>query len=118
MAIDRENGTTTQLLTLLNVSATKLGKRKWILDDIQPTQRLNRRRTVKFSAAVDDSEHQGGDTRHEEKEDAAMDKTDEVEEDKSEDLDVDEDITQSVWHCRSYVSLTDSFVTNASRHHC
>ena len=49
MAIDRGNGTTTQLLTLLNVSATRAGKRKWLLDDMQPSQKLNKRRaTVKF----------------------------------------------------------------------
>lgn len=48
MAIDRGNGTTTQLLTLLNVSATKAGKRKWLLDDLKPTQKLNKRRTVQF----------------------------------------------------------------------
>lgn len=67
MAIDRGNGTTTQLLTLLNVSATKAGKRKWLLDDIQPKQKLNKRRaTVQFgevaskdnSASVQDHEMQ------------------------------------------------------------
>ena len=48
MAIDRGNETTTQLLTLLNVSATKAGKRKWILDDAKPVEKLNKRRNVQF----------------------------------------------------------------------
>lgn len=48
MAIDRGNETTTQLLTLLNVSATKAGKRKWILDDTRPSEKLNKRRNVQF----------------------------------------------------------------------
>ena len=48
MAIDRGNETTTQLLTLLNVSATKAGKRKWILDDTRPSEKLNKRRSVQF----------------------------------------------------------------------
>ena len=48
MAIDRGNETTTQLLTLLNVSATKAGKRKWILDDARPAEKLNKRRNVQL----------------------------------------------------------------------
>lgn len=48
MAIDRGNEATTQLLTLLNVSATRSGKRKWLLDDKRPAQKLNKRRNVQF----------------------------------------------------------------------
>jgi U3 small nucleolar RNA-associated protein 25 len=48
MAIDGGNEATTQLLTLLNVSATKAGKRKWILDDTKPAEKLNKRRNVQF----------------------------------------------------------------------
>lgn len=57
MAIDRGNETTTQLLTLLNVSATKSGKRKWILDDARPSEKLNKRRNVQFGDA---SENENG----------------------------------------------------------
>lgn len=46
MGIDRGNETTTQLLTLLNVSATKAGKRKWESDDTRPKEKLNKRRVV------------------------------------------------------------------------
>jgi U3 small nucleolar RNA-associated protein 25 len=39
------NTTTTRLLTLLNVSATKAGKRKWAAyDDYSPVQKLNKRK--------------------------------------------------------------------------
>ena len=46
MGLDRGNETTTQLLTLLNVSATKAGKRKWITDDSRPKEKLNKRRVI------------------------------------------------------------------------
>ncbi|CAL1706732.1 unnamed protein product [Somion occarium] len=46
MAIDRGGETTTQLLTLLNVSATRAGKRKWTADEAKPSQKLNKRRTT------------------------------------------------------------------------
>ena len=63
MAIDRGNETTTQLLTLLNVSATKAGKRKWILDDSRPSEKLNKRRSVQFEEASsserDDAQPEG-----------------------------------------------------------
>lgn len=60
MAIDRGNETTTQLLTLLNVSATKAGKRKWILDDARPAEKLNKRRNVQFGdVSVNEQEDAG-----------------------------------------------------------
>ena len=46
MGLDRGNETTTQLLTLLNVSATKSGKRKWESDEPRPKEKLNKRRVV------------------------------------------------------------------------
>ncbi|KAJ3544901.1 hypothetical protein NM688_g5691 [Phlebia brevispora] len=46
MGLDRGNETTTQLLTLLNVSATKAGKRKWVEDHSRPKEKLNKRRVV------------------------------------------------------------------------
>ena len=48
MGLDRGNETTTQLLTLLNVSATKAGKRKWESDEPRPKEKLNKRRVVLF----------------------------------------------------------------------
>lgn len=50
MAIDRGGETTVQLLTLLNVSATKSHKRKWVDEDLNPRPKLNKRR----SSQVDD----------------------------------------------------------------
>lgn len=69
MAIDRGNETTTQLLTLLNVSATKAGKRKWILDDARPSEKLNKRRNVQFGDA---SENENGDRAIEQPPDEAI----------------------------------------------
>lgn len=43
------NSTTTQLLTLLNVSATKLGKRKWDAEK-GPSEKLNKRKIVQLIA--------------------------------------------------------------------
>jgi U3 small nucleolar RNA-associated protein 25 len=40
--------TTTRLLTLLNVSATKAGKRKWTAVDDFPSEKLNKRKTARF----------------------------------------------------------------------
>ena len=40
-----ENNSTTRLLTLLNVSATKYGRRKWSVSQ-GPTQKLNKRKSV------------------------------------------------------------------------
>ncbi len=51
MGLDRGNETTTQLLTLLNVSATKAGKRKWDNQESKPAQPLNKRRAIQFADA-------------------------------------------------------------------
>jgi U3 small nucleolar RNA-associated protein 25 len=46
--------TTTRLLTLLNVSATKSIKRKRPIDDSEPTEKLNKRRTVQDVTPTED----------------------------------------------------------------
>ncbi|KAK7053261.1 rRNA-binding ribosome biosynthesis protein utp25 [Paramarasmius palmivorus] len=52
--MDDGNATTTKLLTLLNVSATKVGKRKWeIHEESRPKEKLNKRKTAKF--AIDET---------------------------------------------------------------
>lgn len=51
MTIDRGSETTVQLLTLLNVSATRAGKRKWTGDEPKPAPKLNKRRAVQFDDA-------------------------------------------------------------------
>lgn len=82
MAIDRGNETTTQLLTLLNVSATKAGKRKWILDDARPSEKLNKRRNVQFDEGkINELEDTPEEVPKEDAEgDAVMDDTEEVKE--------------------------------------
>jgi len=44
--MDDGNSVTTKLLTLLNISATKIGKRKRIDDDFVPAEKLNKRKSV------------------------------------------------------------------------
>ncbi|KAI0090475.1 digestive organ expansion factor [Irpex rosettiformis] len=93
MAIDRGNEATTQLLTLLNVSATRAGKRKWLLDDLQPSRKLNKRKTtVQFddaapkdnSGSSEDQDMNNGESRDAKHEDT-------VDEDQGEAMDVEED---------------------------
>lgn len=55
MAIDRGSETTTKLLTLLNVSATKAGKRPWIEEPTKPGEKLNKRR-ARILGSEEDSE--------------------------------------------------------------
>lgn len=50
MAVDDPNATTTRLLTLLNVSATKAGKRKRNFEENKPSEKLNKKRTVQIAA--------------------------------------------------------------------
>ena len=44
--MDDGNSVTTKLLTLLNISATKIGKRKRVDDDFVPAEKLNKRKSV------------------------------------------------------------------------
>ena len=49
MGIDESSSTTTRLLTLLNVSATKTGKRKrTFYEENKPAEKLNKKRAVQF----------------------------------------------------------------------
>lgn len=49
MAIDIDNSITTSLLTLLNVSATKAGKRKRTENDFVPAEKLNKRKSPRLA---------------------------------------------------------------------
>ena len=44
--MDDGNSVTTKLLTLLNISATQIGKRKRVDDDFVPAEKLNKRKSV------------------------------------------------------------------------
>lgn len=44
--MDNGNSITTYLLTLLNVSATKIGKRKRVEQDFIPSEKLNKRKST------------------------------------------------------------------------
>lgn len=52
MAIDDGTSVTTKLLTLLNVSATRLGKRKIEAEEFVPAPKLNKRKSITFSDNV------------------------------------------------------------------
>ncbi len=47
--MDDGNTVTTKLLTLLNVSATRIGKRKRPHDDFVPSEKLNKRKSITFA---------------------------------------------------------------------
>lgn len=47
--MDASSSVTTKLLTLLNVSATKIRKRKTIEDDFVPSVKLNKRKSITFA---------------------------------------------------------------------
>ena len=49
MTMDDGNSVTTKLLTLLNVSATRIGKRKRAEDDFVPAEKLNKRKSISFA---------------------------------------------------------------------
>ncbi|KAI0373952.1 digestive organ expansion factor [Pilatotrama ljubarskyi] len=59
MAVDDPNATTTRLLTLLNVSATKAGKRKRTFEEAKPAEKLNKKRAVQI-AAPEEGHHEPG----------------------------------------------------------
>lgn len=68
MAIDKGSEVTTKLLTLLNVSATKVGKRKWSSEVSRPSEKLNKRRVVAFTEPISEknaTEDVIGDTQEE-----------------------------------------------------
>jgi U3 small nucleolar RNA-associated protein 25 len=54
--MDDGNSTTTRLLTLLNVSAVKTGKRKRDFNDSVPVQKLNKRKSVLFTDVSNDEQ--------------------------------------------------------------
>lgn len=55
MAIDDSSSTTTRLLTLLNVSATKAGKRKRTYEESKPVEKLNKKRAVVVAPVLEHS---------------------------------------------------------------
>ncbi|KDR67537.1 hypothetical protein GALMADRAFT_258194 [Galerina marginata CBS 339.88] len=54
--MDEGNSVTTKLLTLLNVSATKIGKRKRFNEEFVPAEKLNKRRSITFADPIKTSE--------------------------------------------------------------
>ena len=52
MTMDDGNSVTTKLLTLLNVSATRIGKRKRAQDDFVPAEKLNKRKSISFADSI------------------------------------------------------------------
>lgn len=75
MAVEDPNTVTTKLLTLLNVSATKVGKRKQPIDDIlaQPSEKLNKRRAISFDDGPGKPEKTGDEDVHVDEEEEGVD---------------------------------------------
>jgi U3 small nucleolar RNA-associated protein 25 len=48
--MDHRNSITTRLITLLNVSATKIGKRKRAEEEFIPSEKLNKRKSAEPNA--------------------------------------------------------------------
>ena len=76
--MDDGNTITTRLITLLNVSATKIGKQKKIEQDFIPSEKLNKRKSTDPSASSseekeDDSAKEKGTVPATNGEDAEMD---------------------------------------------
>lgn len=59
--MDDGNSVTTRLLTLLNVSATKIGKRKRIEQDFIPSEKLNKRKSTGTEPNASSSEEKEND---------------------------------------------------------
>ncbi|KAI0358530.1 digestive organ expansion factor [Trametes cingulata] len=78
MAVDDPNATTTRLLTLLNVSATKAGKRKRTFEEAMPAEKLNKKRAVQI-AAPEDGHDESSPERAEKEESATQAQTEEEE---------------------------------------
>lgn len=58
--MDNGNSVTTKLLTLLNVSATKIGKRKRTYEDhFVPSSKLNKRKSASFAIADEPVQSEG-----------------------------------------------------------
>jgi hypothetical protein len=57
--MDDGNSITTRLLTLLNVSATKIGKRKRIEQDFIPSEKLNKRKSTASSSEEKENDEEG-----------------------------------------------------------
>ena len=57
--MDDGNSITTRLLTLLNVSATRIGKRKRIDEDFIPSEKLNKRKSTEPNASSSEEKENG-----------------------------------------------------------
>lgn len=55
MAMEDGNSTATKLITLLNVSATKAGKRKRLHDALESSSKLNKRKSVRLTVDSEES---------------------------------------------------------------
>ena len=64
--MDDGNSITTRLLTLLNVSATKIGKRKRIELDFIPSEKLNKRKSTGIEPNASSLEEKENDAAKEE----------------------------------------------------
>ena len=64
--MDNGNSIATRLITLLNVSATKIGKRKRAEQDFIPSEKLNKRKSTEPTRSASSSEEKENDPAKEE----------------------------------------------------
>ncbi|EJF65447.1 digestive organ expansion factor [Dichomitus squalens LYAD-421 SS1] len=110
MAIDESSSTTTRLLTLLNVSATKAGKRKRAYEESKPAEKLNKKRVVHITTPEDKSGSSEESRPSEEKGNDAVEQQEAV--DSEEHTDDDE---QSMDPYEAHFGLSPSVLTDRAR---
>ena len=89
MAIDKEGEVTTKLLTLLNVSATKAGKRKWTSEVSRPTEKLNKRKATSFTEPTPETDATKDTSKNIEDETGDVDMKDDAAEEEDDPVEVD-----------------------------
>ncbi|TBU33717.1 digestive organ expansion factor [Dichomitus squalens] len=110
MAIDESSSTTTRLLTLLNVSATKAGKRKRAYEESKSAEKLNKKRVVHITTPEDKSGSSEESRPSEEKGNDAVEQQEAV--DSEEHTDDDE---QSMDPYEAHFGLSPSVLTDRAR---
>ncbi|KAJ2932276.1 hypothetical protein H1R20_g4822, partial [Candolleomyces eurysporus] len=113
MALDDGNTVTTKLLTLLNVSATKLGKRKVVEEDFVPAEKLNKRKSISFSDKVSIKRLDAEEQHVEEERVMETDKADA--EDDAMDVDEDADVQDSSDPYETHFGPNSSVLTETVR---
>jgi hypothetical protein len=116
--MDDGNSVTTRLLTLLNVSAVKTGKRKRTFDDPLPVKKLNKRKSVLFTNVSNDEQQPAPSNPTERAEDAdALEQVEEIEQ-KEQAEDNESHGTSDHLLCTCLVALNEMLKPSLNRTRC